>query len=92
MPRAERQQKRAAKKVKRQERRAETGGTRVGNLVRKVKTKVDKVKKSNLGQIVTSGAKFVKSVKSGNIKGAITSGKNLVTTGKKIIKKKKRNT
>ena len=88
MPRAERQARRASKKVARQERRAKTGGTRVGNFIRGVKKKVNKVSNSNLGKVVKSSVRLVNSVKSGNIKGAITSGKNLVSTGKKIIKKK----
>ena len=62
------------------------GGTKVGNFIRKVDTKV---KKSNLGNLVTNVVRTVNNVKAGNIGQAIKSGKKVVTTTKKIIKNKK---
>ena len=71
------------RKAKRAKRREETGGTRIGNAIRKGKEVVDKVKNSKVGKVASGIVKTVSNVKSGRIGAAIESGKQTISDAKK---------
>ena len=71
------------RRAKRAKRREETGGTRIGNAIRKGKEVVDKVKNSKVGKVASGIVKTVSNVKSGRIGAAIESGKQTISDAKK---------
>tara|TARA_R110001592_G_scaffold249450_1_gene511948 strand:+ start:1128 stop:2042 length:915 start_codon:yes stop_codon:yes gene_type:complete len=71
------------RKAERAKRREETGGTRIGNAIRKGKEVVDKVKNSKVGKVASGIVKTVSNVKSGRIGAAIESGKQTISDAKK---------
>tara|TARA_R110001592_G_scaffold245629_1_gene507079 strand:+ start:1622 stop:2551 length:930 start_codon:yes stop_codon:yes gene_type:complete len=76
------------RKAKRAKRREETGGTRVGNAIRKGKKVVEKVKNSKVGKVASGIAETVSNVKKGKIAAAVKSGKQTVADAKeKKVKK-----
>lgn len=76
------------RKAKRAKRREETGGTRVGNAIRKGKEVVEKVKNSKVGKVASGIVETVSNVKKGKIAAAIKSGKQTVADAKeKKVKK-----
>lgn len=79
---AGRAEKKAARVKKRADRREKTGGTRVGNAIRKGKEVVDKVKNSKVGKVAKGIADTVSNVKSGKIGAAIKSGKQTIADAK----------
>jgi len=79
---AGRAEKKAARVKKRADRREKTGGTRVGNAIRKGKEVVEKVKNSKVGKVAKGIADTVSNVKSGKIGAAIKSGKQTIADAK----------
>tara|TARA_R100001463_G_scaffold11755_3_gene32788 strand:- start:4419 stop:4769 length:351 start_codon:yes stop_codon:yes gene_type:complete len=74
--------KRATRLAKRQAKIVKTGKRGVGRAVDKVKKAAKRVAGSKLGKIVTAASKVYSNVKKGKVKGAIDSGKKLVTAVK----------
>ena len=70
------------RKAARADRREKTGGTRIGNAIRKGKEVVDKVKNSKVGKVAKGIADTVSNVKSGKIGAAIKSGKQTIADAK----------
>jgi len=74
--------KKAQRIKKRQDKVVKSGKTGAGRVISKVKKAAKRVAGSKLGKIVTAASKVYSNVKKGKVKGAIDSGKKLVTAVK----------
>jgi len=74
--------KKAQRIKKRQDKVVKTGKTGAGRAISKVKKAAKRVAGSKLGKIVSAASKVYSNVKKGKVKGAIDSGKKLVTAVK----------